>query len=299
MKKGGLFTLIAALAAVSAYAQEGGPVFRSGVTLIRVDSEALDSEGRILTNLKQGDFRVLDQGVEQPIAAFSFEEEPLDLVLLFDLSGSMRSRLLGVVRAVELGFHELRKGDRIGVMGFHQNALEIAPFTSNLEAVNETILLKVLSSHFGGESNLERAAADAALLLRREPRTLRRRAVLAITDKSGSSSPAPATVRELWQSDAVLSELEIGKSASMQVLERGGNVTAGKTGGATVVAGDPGPAFQQALRLLRRRYTLYYAAPGGQPGSERTLEVRLSADAQNRFPGSHVRSRTGYVVSAQ
>ena len=281
----------------SRQAQDSGPVFRSGVSLIRVDSEVRDAGGQILSGLKQSDFRVFDQGVEQPVTGFSFDEEPLDLILLFDLAGSMKDRLLGVVRAVELGFHELKSGDRVAVMGFHENALEIAPFTSDLNAVNETILLKVVGAHFGGQSSPERAAADAAVRFRREPKSQRRRAVLAITDRSGASSKtAQSSVRELWLSDAVLSELEIGKSASLEVLERG-NAAASETGGATVVAGDPGQAFQQALRLLRRRYTLYYASPGGLPGSERRIEVRLSADAAERFRGSHVRSRTGYVVS--
>lgn len=300
MRRYTLFALSLAFAAVASTraAQEAPPVFRSGVSLVRVDTEALDADGRILAGLKQDDFRVFDDGVNQPVVGFSFEEEPLDLILLFDLSGSMRSKLLGVVRAVELGFHELKKGDRVCIMGFHAVAQEIAPFTSDLDSVNETILLKVLAQHFVGESKPERAAAEAALRFRKEPKTQRRRAVLAITDRSGSSSyAAQSAVRDLWQSDAVFSELEIGRSASMQVLERAGDVIAARTGGATVVAGDPGQAFRQALRLLRRRYTLYYASPGGQAGSERSLEVRLSAEAEKRFPGSHVRTRTGYTVA--
>jgi VWFA-related protein len=286
------------VAASTCGAQEGQPVFRSGVSLIRVDAEALDADGRILTGLKRDDFQIFDDGARQPVAGFSFEEEPLDLILLFDLSGGMRSRLLGVVRAVELGFHELKQGDRVCVMGFHRDAEEIAPFTSDLDTVNETILLKVLAQHFAGDSKPEKAGADAALRFRREPKTQRRRAVLAITDRIGTSSfAAQDAIRELWQQDVVFSELEIGRSSSVQVLERGGNPIALKTGGSTVVAGPPGQAFQQALRLLRRRYTLYYASPGGQAGTERSLEVRLSAEAEKRTPGSHVRSRTGYLVA--
>jgi Ca-activated chloride channel homolog len=259
-----------------------------------VDTEVLDAAGETLTGLKKEDFRVFDEGAEQPVVSFSFEAEPLDLILLFDASGSMRSKLLRVVRAVELGFHELKPGDRVCVMAFHTRGVEIAPFTDDLEAVNQTVALKVPALRFGGSSNPGRGVADAALRFRREPKGQRRRAVLLVTDKAGSTlAGAQAAVRELWESDAVMSELVIGKSADTQVPERGGSIVAGETGGATVVAGDPGPSFQMAVRLLRRRYTLYYASPGGSPGSERRIEVRSS------IAGARVRARSGYVVRSE
>ena len=284
-------------AGVPVIAQDAGVVFRAGISLIRLDTEALDSAGLTLTDLKKEDFRVFDEGNAQPIVNFSFENEALDLVLLFDTSGSMKGKLGQVVRAVELGFHELKQGDRVCVMAFQRDAFEVAPFTTDLNAVNETILLKVLSLHFAGSSNSERAATGAAQRFRSEPKNLRRRAVLIVTDRAAAGSDsAVGPVRALWQEDAVLSELVIAHAPQTQVLERGANVIAGMTGGATVVAGDPGPSFQQALRLLRRRYTLWYAAPGGLSGSERHTEVRLSADAAKRLPGAHVRARTGYLV---
>jgi Mg-chelatase subunit ChlD len=291
MRRLAVFAMAVALAAA---AQEAEPLFRSGVTLVRVDAEALDAAGQTLTGMKKEDFRVFDEGIEQLVVSFSFEAEPLDLILLFDVSGSMRSKLLRVVRAVELGFHELKPGDRVCVMAFNSSSLEVAPFTDDLEAVNQTVVLKVLGLRFGGSSNPGWGAADAALRFRREPKGQRRRAVLVITDKTGSTpAGVQAAVRELWESDAVMSELVIGNSPDTQVLARGGSVVARETGGATVVAGDPGPSFQTAVRLLRRRYTLYYASPGGTPGSERRTEVRSSV------AGARVRARSGYVVRAE
>jgi VWFA-related protein len=278
--------------------QEAQPVFRSVVSLVRVDTEVLDSEGSILTGLRKEDFRVLDEGSEQPLVSVSFEEEPLDLILLFDAAGSMRSQLLRVVRAVELGFHELKKGDRVCVMAFRDDAFEVAPFTADLDAVNQTILLKVLRLPFSGHSHAPRAASSAAVSFRQEPKSQRRRAILAITDQSlPPGAEARTAVRDLWQADAVFSELELRGAPVTQVRERAGSRTAEKSGGATVVAGDPGASFQQAVRLLRRRYTLYYASPGGQAGTERSVEVRLTPAAEKRYPGARVRSRTGYLVS--
>jgi hypothetical protein len=282
------------LAACSQLPAQDTPVFKAGVSLIRVDTEVVTSSGLTLTGLHNEDFRVFDEGVEQPITAFSFEEEPLDLILLFDLSGGMKGKLLQVVRAVELGFHELKKGDRVCVMAYRRDLQEVAPFTADLDAVNRTILLKALDLQFGGTSSLEQASSGAAVIFRTEPPHGRRRAILVVTDKVSGTSQS--SVRELWKSDAVLSELVLGKMPETSVPDRGTSLTADRTGGATVLAGPPGPSFQLAIRLLRRRYSIYFQAPGGQSGAERKIEVRLSPAAATNSPGAKVRSRTGYLL---
>jgi VWFA-related protein len=294
-----LLRLIALCCVVPAAPQDD-VVFRSGVSLVRVDAEVQDARGRLLTDLKKDDLRVLDEGAQQSIVTFSFEEEPLDLILLFDIAGSMRGKLLEVFRAVELGFGELHPGDRVCVMAFGGQAMEIAPFSSSLDAVNEAIVLKVPPLHFGGDWKPDRAADDAALRFRREPVTHRRRAVLIITDRVGArASGDAAAIRDLWQSDAVLSELVLGGGQQIRILESGASMIADKTGGATIVAGAPGPAFQDSVRRLRRRYTMYYALPAATPGSERSIQVELTPAALSRFPNSRVRARTGYVVQAK
>ena len=56
-------------------------------------------EGRTLTGFTRDDFRILDEGKPQPIVQFSAGEQPLDLILLFDISGSMRPLLSTVAAA--------------------------------------------------------------------------------------------------------------------------------------------------------------------------------------------------------
>jgi Ca-activated chloride channel family protein len=279
------------LFAVAAFAQDGA-VFRSGVSLVRVDVEAFDTSGRVVTGLTRDDFRVSDEGAPQSLVNFSFEEEPLDLILLFDTSGSMHGKLLNVVRATELGFNELHKGDRVCVRAFSANSTEMQPFTDNLQAVNEAILIRVLQLKFGGSSRIGAAADEAALRFRNEPKTRRKRAVLIVTDKPGAREPNEAAiVHDLWNADAVLSEL---------ILDRGQNGANGiveKTGGATIVAaGNPGEAFRDSVYYLRSGYTMYYAQPAAQPGAERKLDVVLTAEAAKKFPNVKIRARSGYIV---
>ena len=46
------------------------PAYRSGVTIVPLDVRVVDKNGRPITDLKQEDFRILENGVPQPIAHF-------------------------------------------------------------------------------------------------------------------------------------------------------------------------------------------------------------------------------------
>jgi len=265
-------------------------VFRSGVSLVRVDAAVSDASGRILTDLKKEDFRIFDDGVPQPILQFSFEEEPLDVVLLFDTGGDMKSKFLPLIRAVELGFHELKRDDRAAVMVYSGVSVQLLPLTPDFAAVNDAILLQVLKQRFGGSSKLVAAADDAARKFQAQPSSQRRRAILVITDKTAAkNSPNDQAIHDLWRADAVLSELILDHppQPTDTVVEQ--------TGGATIPAGaDPGGAFIESLRRLRRRYTLYYAMPPdakkAAPGTQRTIRVEVR-------PGTHVFARKGYRIA--
>jgi len=270
--------------AIAALLLPQDPVFRSGVSLIRVDAAVSDASGRILTDLTKDDFRVFDDGKPQPIVSFSFEEEPLDVVLLFDTGGNMHSKFLPLIRAVELGFHELKPGDRAAVMVYSGFSVQLLPLTANFGAVNDAILLGVLKQRFGGPSKLVPAADDAAKHFLAEPTTHRRRAILAISDKTAGKQPDADALRDLWQANAVLSELILANppQATDAVVE--------KTGGYTLASGsDPGAAFQESLRRLRRRYTLYYAMPPGPSGTERSIRLESRPDIR-------IFARTGYTI---
>jgi hypothetical protein len=287
------FLLIAAAAA----APQGDVVFRSGVSLVRVDVEAVDINGRVISGLTKDDFRVLDNGTPQLPGNFSFEEEPLDLILLFDTAGSMRGKLLNVVRATELGFHELHRGDRVSVRAFRDASTEILPFTDDLQAVNEAILIQVLRLKFSGGSKPESAAAEAARRFQREPKTHRKRAVLIVTDKHVARLPnETAVVRDLWNADAVLSELILGGAPQTKLLESGADSIVDRTGGASIIEGNPGEAFRDSIRYVRSGYTMYYAMPDAGPGTERKVQVELTPEAARHLPDVRIRSRSGYIV---
>ena len=66
-----------------------GATFRTGVADVRVDAQVVDGKN-VVTGLTQDDFIVTDEGQPQKIVYFGRDSEPLSLVLLLDISGSMQ-----------------------------------------------------------------------------------------------------------------------------------------------------------------------------------------------------------------
>jgi VWFA-related protein len=294
--------------ALLASAQET-PQFRSDVALVHVDVEVTDGT-RTLDGFHKDDFAVKDKGAPQSILYFSQDEEPLDLILLFDVSGSMKTSVERVAASAHTALAELRPGDRVAVMVFSGHSRLIAPFTERFDQV-ENDVNDVVMSRFGGSTHLLAAVDDAAKYFLAQPGAHRRRAVLILTDNYGQRSRRASTViHNLWEADASLSGLIIRSGADVALntsamvmnpalgllLREGMDGVADQTGGDTLKADDPGDAFREMMRRIRRRYSLYYAMPAGKAGEARPVRVELSNDARGRFPNARIRARKGYVT---
>ena len=82
--------MLVAFATILAAAQL--PTFRTGISEIHVDVGVVNRDGRSITGRTKSDFRVFDEGQEQTLTGFVAEEQPLDIILLFDVSGSMHNQ---------------------------------------------------------------------------------------------------------------------------------------------------------------------------------------------------------------
>jgi Ca-activated chloride channel family protein len=72
----------------------GQPAYRADVHLVNISFSVRDRQGKLLTNLTQDDFEVLEDGVPQKIAFFARSVDvPLTLGLVVDISGSQGSFL--------------------------------------------------------------------------------------------------------------------------------------------------------------------------------------------------------------
>src|SRR4051794_20838587 len=87
-------TLIAsALGASGAGTQQQPPVFRGGSEAVRVFVTVVDRDGRLVTTLGRENFEVRDQGQSQPITQFDNRPQPVRLIVMLDVSGSMAGNL--------------------------------------------------------------------------------------------------------------------------------------------------------------------------------------------------------------
>src|ERR1041385_9386221 len=93
-------------------------VFRSDVSLVRVDTQVMDRDNRAITGLRAEDFVLRDEGRVQPMRNFASENIPVDILFLLDVSASMRPHVQRISDATDQALRVLRDGDRVGIMVF-------------------------------------------------------------------------------------------------------------------------------------------------------------------------------------
>lgn len=112
-----LSIVTACVLAVSAAPQQ--PTFRGTSDAVRVFVTVTDKDGRLIPNLKQEDFEIRDEGKPQPITLFDNSPQPVRLIVLLDVSGSMEGNLPLLRAASEQLFTRLGPNDvaRVGTFG--------------------------------------------------------------------------------------------------------------------------------------------------------------------------------------
>ena len=107
------------------------PVFKGTTDLVRVFVTVTDRDGRLVTDLTQEQFEIRDEGAPQPISLFDNTPQPVRLVLLLDVSGSMEGNLPLLRGASEQLFTRLRPDDRVRVGSFGAEITISESFTKN------------------------------------------------------------------------------------------------------------------------------------------------------------------------
>src|SRR5262249_50614342 len=124
-----------ALGILGALSAAGGqqPVFRGAGDAVRVFVTVTDRDGRLVPNLAQDAFEVRDDGKPQPITLFDNTPQPIRLIVMLDISGSMHGNLPLLRTASEQLFARLRPDDvaRLGTFG---NDITISPETFTADA---------------------------------------------------------------------------------------------------------------------------------------------------------------------
>ena len=132
-------TLVACAVGVLGAGGRQQPVFRGTGDAVRVFATVTDGDGRLVTTLTQGDFEVRDEGKPQPITLFDNSPQPIQLIVMLDVSGSMEGNLPLLRAAVEQLFARLRPDDRARVGTFGHDVVISPSFTRNLDELRRAL----------------------------------------------------------------------------------------------------------------------------------------------------------------
>ena len=113
------------------------------MVLLTHDVAVRDPKGGYVAHLPKTAFRIEEDGVEQPITAFSNDDVPVEAGLVMDDSGSMRGKRMEVNAAGVAFIEKSNPKDQIFVLNFNDKVRAGLPegmaFTDNVEILRDAL----------------------------------------------------------------------------------------------------------------------------------------------------------------
>ena len=279
-------------------------------------------DGEFVSGLTRADFRVLEDGVDQPLSDFSLRQVPVDAVLMVDASSSVAQNLDDFRKAAEGFAAHLAADDRISLIQFDDRVLLLQDWTKSLVQLRRA--LRRVSPGMFTRFN------DALLLAARDqmPRASARHAIIVLTDgiDSGRGATFETAMRAALQSQTTVyvisnSAIERGKKqadlsallsgsdsevrfndlkigdlrlglAALDASERNMDQLTRATGGRLYKPGsfnDLEKTYEEVAEELRHQYALYYSPLNRKrDGAFRRVKV------ETKNAGFRVAARIGY-----
>ena len=276
--------------------------FQSGVELINLNVCVMDGRNRFITDLAEGDFTIIEDGVQQQVSLFSRRRLDVSLVVMIDTSASMDAKL-PVVRGAALRLVKaLGPGDTAEILQFNERASVLQPFTSDQAALAEAIAATQASGATSLYTALYVALKDLAK--QRKQGELRRYAIALLSDGQDTASRVTdEQVLELARkSEVVIYSI---RPRSSEVPQDGGkapgeadyflSVLGRDTGGQAYFPaglGELSGVYDRIAEELRAEYSLgYVSSNGSKDGRWRRIGILTPGRA-----GLQVRHRPGYFA---
>ncbi|MCI0523971.1 MAG: VWA domain-containing protein [Acidobacteria bacterium] len=114
-------------------------VIRIETRLVNLNVKAVDRAGQPITDLKQEDFVVYEDGVKQEVTHFKPVNAPVNVVMLLDLSGSTKSKRKGMADAARRFIDALPPQDKIALVAFTRRYRALSDFTTNKESLKRVV----------------------------------------------------------------------------------------------------------------------------------------------------------------
>jgi len=117
-----------------------GKPLKTTTDMTLVNVSVTDPLGRIVTGLRQENFRVFEDGVEQEIVYFASDDVPVSIGVIFDMSGSMADKIQKSRNAAVQFFRTSNPQDEFFLVDFNDQAQLITPFTDNVDELQNQLM---------------------------------------------------------------------------------------------------------------------------------------------------------------
>jgi VWFA-related protein len=174
--------------------------------LLRFNASVTDRNGRAIGGMKESDFTVYENGVEREVTKVVPTNEPFNLVLLLDVSGSVEERIEFIRKAARDFLNTASPQDRIAIISFRDDIQVISDFSTDRKLLSK----KLDEIDAGGGTALYDALgyvlADTVKQLRGE-----RTAIVILSDGDDNKSfvPFPAILEAITESGALIYPLYV------------------------------------------------------------------------------------------
>ena len=307
---------------------------RTTVSLVVVPVTVKNGSGQLVTELDQSDFRIFQDGVEQPIAQFSADAFPLSIAVLIDddLKRSMSDKVQKTLETLAAG---LSASDEISLWRFDEVPESISDFLDDNDTVISQLKRIDLSSSFPGVGSapmtsgprvntqapigsLQRSAMSmghpnnkhindaiyaAAEQLQDRPRE-RRKIIFLISDGQNAKNNTHSydqTLKLLLSADISVYAVGVGEAnLNRGITFLGNNILAKyahSTGGDIFYGSsrdDIEGVYPRVFEQARNQYTIAYSAAG----TDRSQPYH-SIEVRVKRPGLSLLTRDGYYLNAE
>ncbi|HVG32315.1 MAG TPA: VWA domain-containing protein [Pyrinomonadaceae bacterium] len=291
-------------------------VVKVDTNLVNLNVRVIDRNNRPISNVRQEDFKIYEDGVLQPIGFFSTEEVPISYGMAFDNSGSMRSQIDKVIEAGKILVNTNKEGDETFVVRFIDSSKieTMQDFTSDKERLSDALDSMYIE---GGQTAIIDAVYLAAERIAGYKKgddlsDRRRRALIVVTDGEDRSSyyKLDQLFAKLREEDVQIfaigfvNELDkegglIRKSPKEKAVELI-NRLAKETGGRAFFPNSLSELNDIAREIssdLRTQYVIgYYPTNSARDGSFRQIRVAVNSPQGERRIAL---TRSGRTASAQ
>ncbi len=270
------------------------PTIKAEVNLVNIFATVRDKNKRIVTDLKQDNFKVFEDNHEETISFFSKEMNlPITLGLLLDTSGSEQYMLGAIQDAGARFLHRvLRKGDEAMIMSFDTDVDLLADFTDDRSILDRAINKARINTPgggyiagnpgpVGGQDMVGTALYDAIYLACGEKLNgeAGRKAIVVVTDAEdeGSKVRLEEAIEAAQKTDTVIHVLFVADRHFGGGRPDVAHKLAEETGGRMIAVNSDKKfeeAFDQISEELRSQYTLgYYPSNTTKDGKFRKIRV--------------------------